>query len=160
MRSRSFLRSMFLAALLAGSLTIAGALFASSASASLSTPEAGVTSFGPIESHEGSVRGEVVRVDRIGGGQRWIVRVETSAAVPIDSVELRVRALMPETDRAMQPAPSVTWLGNGRYEISGLRFEPAGWWNVGLEIGGALRGDSLAFNLIVPQRPSGKRSGG
>jgi hypothetical protein len=150
---------MSLAAPLAGSLTIAGALFASSASASLSTPKVEVASFGPVESHEGSVRGEVVQVDRVGGGQRWIVRVETAAAVPIDSVELRVRAVMPETDHAMRPAPSVTWIGNGRYEISGLRFEPAGWWNVGLSIGGA-RGDSLAFNLIVPQRPRGKRSGG
>jgi len=111
-------------------------------------------SFGPIVSHLGRVRGEVIgysHVIPIDSAQRWIVLLETAAGTPIENASMTVRVSMPETGETIAAPAVATPLGDGRYEVSGVRFTKAGWWNVALGVGYVGGADSLAFNLVVPE---------
>lgn len=110
-----------------------------------------ITSFGPIESHLGLVRGEVVSHPALVSGtdQSWTVRLSSPTGKSIDNAWVAAEAYMPESTDRMHAAPEVRYIGDGGYTIDGLRFSRAGWWNVSLTIRSATGADSLAFNLIV-----------
>jgi len=112
-----------------------------------------VTIYDPTESHLGHIRASVVDHPvsfTAAMPQRWIVRVETRSGASIPNARIVVDAYMPELGERSQPSPVTRYVGDGRYEIDGLRFTRAGWWNVGLAVVYENVSDSLAFNLIVP----------
>ena len=113
-----------------------------------------VTSFGPIESHHGRFRAEVVEytpLEQASGGT-WVVRLETAGNRRIAHGEVLVSAFMPEDAAVVGRDAVARYIGDGRYEISGLDFNRAGWWNVGLVVGYRGQVDSLAFNLLLSPR--------
>ena len=112
-----------------------------------------VTIYDPTESHLGHIRAALVDHPAsftAAMPQRWIVRLETSSGAAIPDARVVVDAYMPESGERSRPSPVTRYVGDGRYEIDGLRFSRSGWWNVSLAVGYARMSDSLAFNLLVP----------
>ncbi len=67
----------------------------------------------------------------------------TNAGITIDGG-------MPQHGHGLPTRPRVTKnLGNGSYEISGLRFNMGGWWELKLTITTAAGTDTVTFNLSV-----------
>ena len=116
-----------------------------------------VTSFGPIESHHGWLMGEVVEYSSLdSSAARWVVRLETTRNRRVVRARVRVTAFMPEDSTVRSALATARYLGRGRYEITGLPLNRAGWWNVGLAIEYRGRSDSLAFNLLLPSERKGR----
>ena len=53
---------------------------------------------------------------------------------PESPVEMTADADMPEHNHGMQITPEVSYLGQGQYEIKGLLFHMAGYWELKLEL--------------------------
>ncbi|MFP5247119.1 MAG: FixH family protein [Thermoanaerobaculia bacterium] len=69
---------------------------------------------------------------------------------PVTNAGITVDGGMPEHGHGLPTRPRVTKeLGNGWYEISGLRFNMGGWWEVKLTITGPAGTDTVTFNLEV-----------
>jgi hypothetical protein len=115
------------------------------------------TKLGPLPSHNGALLGHVVEYPArivIGEDQRWVVRLESRDGLPVQHARLSVIAYMPGTGQR-GPSPLATPAGApGEYELSGVRFDRAGWWNVALLVRYADGADSLAFNVSLTRAGS------
>jgi YtkA-like len=79
---------------------------------------------------------------------RIIVRDAEGQA--IDDAQIAVGGGMPQHGHGLPTRPRVTRsLGDGRYEIEGVRFNMGGWWEFTLAITGARGVDTVTFNLAV-----------
>jgi YtkA-like len=79
---------------------------------------------------------------------RVVVRDEAGGAV--DEAAIVIEGGMPEHGHGLPTRPRVTRsLGDGHYEIEGVRFNMGGWWEVRLAITGAGGVDTVTFNLAV-----------
>lgn len=68
----------------------------------------------------------------------------------IDDAQITVDGGMPQHGHGLPTRPRVTRaLGDGRYEIEGVRFNMGGWWEFRLAITGALGADTITFNLAI-----------
>ncbi len=76
---------------------------------------------------------------------------------PEKTVQVRVDADMPEHNHGMQSTPEVVSLGNGQYEVRGLLYHMAGYWEMEVtvtpESGTA---ETLLFGMEVEARPTNK----
>jgi hypothetical protein len=69
---------------------------------------------------------------------------------PVVDASITIDGGMPQHGHGLPTRPRVTQnLGNGKYEISGLRFNMGGWWEVKLAISGPAGSDTVTFNLSV-----------
>ena len=69
---------------------------------------------------------------------------------PIADATIAVGGGMPEHGHGLPTRPRVTKnLGNGWYEISGVRFNMGGWWELKLTITSPAGTDTVTFNLEV-----------
>jgi len=66
----------------------------------------------------------------------------------IDEAQISVDGGMPQHGHGLPTRPRVTRsLGEGIYEIEGIRFGMGGWWEFKLAIAGSRGGDTVTFNL-------------
>lgn len=66
----------------------------------------------------------------------------------IDDAEISVGGGMPQHGHGLPTRPRVTRnLGDGIYEIEGVRFNMGGWWEFKLAIAGSRGADTVTFNL-------------
>lgn len=66
----------------------------------------------------------------------------------VDEARISIDGGMPQHGHGLPTRPRVTRnLGDGIYEIEGVRFNMGGWWEFTLEIAGAGGVDSVTFNL-------------
>lgn len=66
----------------------------------------------------------------------------------IDEAQISVDGGMPQHGHGLPTRPRVTRnLGDGVYEIEGVRFNMGGWWEFKLAIAGSRGTDSVTFNL-------------
>ncbi|CAN5722737.1 FixH family protein [soil metagenome] len=80
--------------------------------------------------------------------QKVHVRVVDTADRPVDGAEMTVDGGMPQHGHGLPTRPRMTGgLGDGRYEIDGVRFNMGGWWEFKLAISAAAGTDSVTFNL-------------
>jgi hypothetical protein len=79
------------------------------------------------------------------------VSIHDLAGHPVDNATIEIDGGMPQHGHGLPTKPRVTRsLGDGRYEIEGLRFNMGGWWELRLAITSASAGtDSVTFNLDV-----------
>jgi hypothetical protein len=78
----------------------------------------------------------VALVDRDGG--------------PVDDAIIQIDGGMPQHGHGLPTRPRVTRaLGNGLYEIEGVRFNMGGWWEFKLVINAASGSDVVTFNLAI-----------
>ena len=76
--------------------------------------------------------------------------VEGKSGVAVPDATITVDGGMPEHGHGLPTHPRVTRnLGNGWYEVSGLRFNMGGWWEVKLVVSGPAGTDTVTFNLAV-----------
>lgn len=67
---------------------------------------------------------------------------------PIDDAAIAVDGGMPEHAHGLPTQPRVSRaLGDGRYEIAGLRFSMGGWWELNLAVDSSAGHDRVTFNL-------------
>ncbi len=81
---------------------------------------------------------------------RWVIHVETPAGEPVDDAILSLTGGMPLHDHGLPTAPRMTAaLGNGNYQIEGLRFHMQGLWELTLTVDVDGKRDSVAIELIL-----------
>jgi hypothetical protein len=72
------------------------------------------------------------------------------AGAPVTEAAITIGGGMPEHRHGLPTKPRVTAnLGNGSYEISGVRFNMGGWWELKLTVEGPAGTDTVTFNLAV-----------
>ena len=76
------------------------------------------------------------------------VTVRDVAGHAIDDAQISIDGGMPQHGHGLPTRPRVTRsLGDGVYEIDGVRFNMGGWWEFKLAIAGSHGADTVTFNL-------------
>ena len=76
------------------------------------------------------------------------VSVRDAEGRAIDEAEISIDGGMPQHGHGLPTRPRVTRnLGDGIYEIEGVRFNMGGWWEFKLAIAGSRGADTVTFNL-------------
>jgi hypothetical protein len=76
------------------------------------------------------------------------VAITDAAGHPVDDATIQVDGGMPQHGHGLPTRPRVTRaLGDGLYEIEGVRFNMGGWWEFTLSIATASGTDLVTFNL-------------
>lgn len=80
----------------------------------------------------------------------WTIHVESADGEPIQQAEITVDGGMPQHGHGLPTKPQVTQdLGDGDYQVEGLRFNMPGWWEVSFHITANEQSDSVTFNLSL-----------
>ena len=82
--------------------------------------------------------------------QMYAIRVTLRDAEgrAIDEAQISIDGGMPQHGHGLPTRPRVTRnLGDGMYEIEGVRFNMGGWWEFKLAIAGSRGADTVTFNL-------------
>jgi len=76
------------------------------------------------------------------------VTVNDANGQAIDDATLAIDGGMPQHGHGLPTRPRATrCLGNGAYEIEGVRFNMGGWWEFEIAISGSRGADIVTFNL-------------
>jgi len=76
------------------------------------------------------------------------VTVRDAEGRAIDEAQISIDGGMPQHGHGLPTRPRVTRnLGDGIYEIEGVRFNMGGWWEFTLAIAGSRGADTVTFNL-------------
>jgi hypothetical protein len=76
------------------------------------------------------------------------VTVRDDEGRAIDAAQISIDGGMPQHGHGLPTRPRVTrTLGDGIYEIEGVRFNMCGWWEFTLAIAGSRGADTVTFNL-------------
>lgn len=81
---------------------------------------------------------------------RWRLHVVTPDGHPVRGATVSVDGGMPQHGHGLPTAPRVTRdLGDGNYDVEGVKFNMTGWWQLtfGIESGG--QKDSVTFNVVL-----------
>jgi len=113
-------------------------------------PAASEFGFGPRSSVRGlySARLEPTEEIRVRRMQTLRVVLTDQAGRAIDGARIEVDGGMPEHGHGLPTQPRVTrYLGDGAYEVEGMKFNMGGWWEVELAIAADAGADTVTFNL-------------
>jgi hypothetical protein len=113
-------------------------------------PAASEFGLGPRSSAEGRYVATLEPARPIRPRQMQTVRVTLRDAEgrAIDEAQISVDGGMPQHGHGLPTRPRVTRnLGDGSYEIEGVRFNMGGWWEFKLAIAGSRGADTVTFNL-------------
>lgn len=79
----------------------------------------------------------------------------SSTRAPEPPVKITADADMPEHNHGMQITPEVDYFGQGQYEVKGLLFHMAGYWELKLELLNAEgQKELVTFGVEVQDRPT------
>jgi len=82
--------------------------------------------------------------------QMWTVRVTEPNGQPVEDAKITVDGGMPQHGHGLPTAPQVTkYLGNGLYQVEGMKFHMPGWWVVKFKIVRNGLTDNVTFNLML-----------
>jgi hypothetical protein len=115
-------------------------------------PEASEFGPGPRTSARGLYVATLQDAGKLKARKMYVLQVSVTdaAAKPIESATIAVDGGMPQHGHGLPTRPRVTKnLGGGSYEISGLRFNMGGWWELKLSIETPAGTDTVTFNLSV-----------
>jgi hypothetical protein len=115
-------------------------------------PAASEFGTGPRTSTRGLYVAQIITNDTFKPRKMYTIRVDVKDAngKPIDDAAILVGGGMPQHGHGLPTQPRVTAnAGNGIYEISGLRFNMGGWWELKLTITTAAGTDTVTFNLSL-----------
>jgi hypothetical protein len=115
-------------------------------------PPASEFGYGPRASRQGTIKATIEDSASFNKGKMLkpiVVRVTAANGSPIDGLQLAVDGGMPQHGHGLPTKPRVTKnLGDGRYQIEGLKFNMGGWWELKLITSGSAT-DSVVFNLSL-----------
>ena len=78
------------------------------------------------------------------------LRITTPDGKPVENAEVKVNGGMPAHGHGLPTAPRVTaYLGNGEYQVEGMKFNMTGWWELNFDIGAKDAEDTATFNLVL-----------
>jgi hypothetical protein len=138
---------------LATALVVAAALAATPAACShrdVAPPHTTEFGFGPRASDAGMYRATVEPAGtiRVGALHGWTLRLEDASGGPVTSARITVDGGMPQHGHGLPTRPRVTAeLGDGSYQVEGMRFNMGGWWVVTFRVHGPPGDDQVTFNL-------------
>jgi YtkA-like len=92
------------------------------------------------------------RLDPIAINQihTWVLHVEAADGNPVVGAQISVDGGMPQHNHGLPTQPQVTQdLGNGDYQVEGLKFQMPGWWVVKFKIAANGQTDVATFNLML-----------
>jgi hypothetical protein len=115
-------------------------------------PAASEFGFGPRTSSHGLYTATLQTVLPLRTRQMQMVRVRVGdvRGVGIDAASITIDGGMPEHGHGLPTKPRVTKnLGDGIYEIEGVRFNMGGWWELTLAISTPDGTDNVTFNLSL-----------
>ena len=113
-------------------------------------PAASEFGLGPRTSAEGRYVATLDPARPLRPRQMQSVRVTVRDAEgrAIDEAQISIDGGMPQHGHGLPTRPRVTRsLGDGIYEIEGVRFNMGGWWEFKLAIAGSRGADTVTFNL-------------
>src|SRR5689334_10442819 len=113
-------------------------------------PAAGEFGLGPRTSAGGRYVATLEPAKPLRPRQMQTVRVTVRDAEghAIDEAQISIDGGMPQHGHGLPTRPRVTAnLGDGVYEIEGVRFNMGGWWEFRLAIAGSRGADTITFNL-------------
>ena len=81
----------------------------------------------------------------------WVLHVETPDGATVDDATVSIDGGMPQHNHGYPTVPAITGaLGNGDYQIEGVRFSMAGWWTMEFGIDAGETMDTVTFNVVLP----------
>ena len=87
---------------------------------------------------------------RINQMHSWQVTLATADGQPVSGATFAVDGGMPQHGHGLPTQPRVTReLGDGTYQLDGMKFSMTGWWEVKLAIQGPVGPDQVTFNHVV-----------
>jgi hypothetical protein len=113
-------------------------------------PAASEFGFGPRTSAQGGFVGTLEIDSPLKPRRMQTVRVvlRDGNGRTVEGASLRIDGGMPQHGHGLPTRPRVTRnLGNGAYEIEGVRFNMGGWWEFKVLIETAAGADTITFNL-------------
>lgn len=82
--------------------------------------------------------------------ETWKLRVTTPDGQPVENASITVDGGMPEHGHGLPTAPQVTkYLGDGIYQVEGMKFSMTGWWVLKFTIVQNNTSDNVTFNLVL-----------
>jgi hypothetical protein len=82
--------------------------------------------------------------------QTWTIRVTEPDGQPVEDADMTVDGGMPQHGHGLPTVPQVTeYLGDGLYQIEGMKFNMPGWWVLTFEIVRNGTTDAVTFNLML-----------
>jgi hypothetical protein len=80
----------------------------------------------------------------------WRVSLATADGKAVSGAKCAIDGGMPQHGHGLPTQPRVTReLGDGAYQLDGMKFSMSGWWEVKLGIDGPAGPDKVTFNTIV-----------
>ncbi len=107
---------------------------------------------GPRPSAQGLYVASLQGADTLAPRRMYTLQalVVDGSGQPVTDAAITVDGGMPQHGHGLPTRPRVTKnLGDGSYEISGLRFNMGGWWELKLTITTAAGTDTVTFNLSL-----------
>ena len=137
---------------LAAATTIAGCghLMMMAHGRNVARPAAGEFGLGPRASATGRFVATLRPDQPLQVRRLQTVRVAVTEADgrPVDAADIAVDGGMPQHGHGLPTRPRMTGqIGDGLYEIAGLRFNMGGWWELTLTVTSAAGRDTITFNL-------------
>ena len=78
------------------------------------------------------------------------LRITTPDGKPVENAEVKVDGGMPAHGHGLPTAPRVTaYLGDGVYQVEGMKFNMTGWWELRFDIAAKNAEDTATFNLVL-----------
>jgi YtkA-like len=76
------------------------------------------------------------------------LNLRAAGQAPVEGATITIDGGMPQHGHGLPTTPRVTRaLGNGAYQVEGLKFNMGGWWELKFRIASAAGTDSVTFNL-------------
>jgi hypothetical protein len=80
----------------------------------------------------------------------WKVKLASADGKPVRGARFAVDGGMPQHGHGLPTQPRVTReLGDGTYQLDGMKFSMTGWWEIKLAIQGQQGVDKVTFNTMV-----------
>jgi hypothetical protein len=152
MMIRTFIGRAAAGLLIATATTACGHMMMMVHGAGAKRPAASEFGLGPRTSLHGLYTATLQPVQPLRTRQMQTVRVKLGdvSGVGIDAASITVDGGMPEHGHGLPTKPRVTRnLGDGVYEIEGVRFNMGGWWELTLAISTPDGNDNVTFNLSL-----------
>lgn len=86
----------------------------------------------------------------VGTMHGWVIQISTRDGNPVDHAKIAIDGGMPQHGHGLPTEPEVSAdLGDGRYQVEGMKFNMPGWWVVNLSVDGPAGPDTVTFNLVL-----------
>jgi hypothetical protein len=108
--------------------------------------------FGPRTSAAGLYQATVhpMQPIRVGQLHGWRLEVQRVGGGAVTGATIVVDGGMPQHGHGLPTSPRVSReLGNGAYEVEGMKFNMGGWWVVTFRISTPAGADTVTFNLSL-----------